>query len=245
MDMENRIKLVIDTHTHTISSGHAYSTVQEMATVASEKNLEMFTITDHGPAMKGAPTLYYFEDIMEIPYKINGVRVVKGVEANIIDYSGKVDLPNEYLARLEFVLASFHDTCITPSTLDEHTNAVINVIKNPYIDAIAHPGNPQFQVDLDMVVKAAKEYGKLIEINNHSFSVRAGSENNCRNFALKCKEYGVCVVCGSDAHVSFKVGNFDNVYKLFEAVKMPEEIVLNTSVNKFDTFLKMRKKRLV
>jgi len=238
------LKFVVDTHTHTIASGHAYSTVQEMAKEASANGIEMFAITDHGPAMKGAPYLYHFGNLRVIPEVLYGVRILKGVEANIIDYSGGLDMPEEYLRRLDFVLASFHDICIEPKTLEEHTEAVINVLKNPYVDAIAHPGNPQFPLDIEKVVRAAKENGKFIELNNRSFVTRKGSEENCKEFARECKKQGVRIVCGSDSHISFEVGRFDRVYKLLEEVDMPCELVMNTSVEKFDEYIKRKKERI-
>jgi len=142
------------------------------------------------------------------------------------------------------VLASFHDICIEPKTLEEHTEAVINVLKNPYVDAIAHPGNPQFPLDIEKVVRAAKENGKFIELNNHSFVTRKGSEENCKEFARECKKQGVRIVCGSDSHISFEVGRFDRVYKLLEEVDMPCELVMNTSVEKFDEYIKRKKERI-
>ncbi|MCX7923654.1 MAG: phosphatase [Clostridia bacterium] len=238
------MKIVVDTHTHSVSSGHAYSTVQEMAREAPSNGIEMFAVTDHGPAMLGAPSYYHFGNLKILPDVIYGVRIVRGVEANIIEYTGKVDMPDEYLRRLDFAMASFHEICIAPSTVENHTNAVINVLKNPLIDAVAHPGNPQFQIDIEKVVLAAKEYNKLIEINNHSFVVRTGSEKNCKEIARKCKEYGVRIICGSDSHISFDIGKFDKVYKIFEEVDMPEDLVLNTSVEKVEQYLRDRKKRI-
>ncbi len=234
------MKIAVDSHTHTISSGHAYSTVQEMAKEAFNNGIEMFVITDHGPAMLGAPTLYHFGNLCVIPDTLYGVRIMKGVEANIIDYSGSLDMPDRYLKRLDFVIASFHEICIEPSSVEEHTNALINVLKNPYVDAVAHPGNPQFDVDIEKVVRAAKAYGKFIEINNHSFVVRQGSEINCKKFALECKRTGAKIVCGSDAHISFDVGKFERVYELLEEVCMPEELVMNTSVEGFNEYIANR-----
>ena len=46
------MKIVVDTHTHTLASGHAYSTIQEMAIEAAKNNIEAFAVTDHGPAIK-------------------------------------------------------------------------------------------------------------------------------------------------------------------------------------------------
>ena len=237
------MKIIVDTHTHSISSGHAYSTIQEMAAAAAANGIKMFAITDHGPAMKGAPYLYHFGNLRAVPSTINGVRILKGVEANIINFDGETDMPDDYLERLDFAIASFHDICIAPSTVEEHTNAVIGVLKNPYIDAVAHPGNPQFQIDIDKVVKAAKEYNKFLEINNQSFVVRKGSEGNCYHLARKCKVLSVGMVCDSDTHISFDVGRFDRVNKIFETEQIGEELILNTSLEKFEDYLITRRKR--
>ena len=238
------MNIVIDTHTHTVSSGHAYSTIQEIAREAADKGLRAFAVTDHGPAVHGCPQPIYFGNLRVVPDEIYGVKIIRGVEANIISYDGEVDIPDATLKKLDFVLASFHDICIKPGSMEENTNAVMNALKNPYIDAVAHPGNPAFQVDIEKVVRAAKHHGKLIEINNHSFVVRKGSEANCREFALKCKQLEVPVVCGSDAHMSFDVGRFDRVSKLLEEVGMPEELVLNTSMEKFEAYLKLKSQRI-
>jgi len=238
------LKLVVDAHTHTISSGHAYSTVQEIAREAANKGIEMFIVTDHGPSMEGAPSLLHFANLKAIPGEICGVRVAKGVEANIIDYSGNLDVPAGYLKRLDFVIASFHDVCIKPATIEQHTNALIKVLENPYVDVIGHPGNPVFQVDIEKVVKAASENNKLIEINNHSFDVRKGCEENCEKFIRACCEMGVQMVCSSDAHISYKVGSFDNILKLFDKVKVPDNLVLNISVERFEEYILQKKRRL-
>lgn len=238
------MNLIADTHTHTISSGHAYSTIQENAREAYENGIRLINMSDHGPAMNGAPFLYHFGNLGVIPQVLYGVRIIKGVELNIVSYDGEVDLPRRYLKRLELVLASFHDICIVPSTVENHTKAAIKVLENPYIDILAHPGNPQFQIDIEKVVKAAKENNKLIEINNHSFYARPGSENNCRDILRMCKKYGVRITTGSDAHFSFNVGKFENVESLLAEIGMPEELVITTSVEKMEDYLLERQKRI-
>lgn len=238
------MNIVVDTHTHTISSGHAYSTIQENAREALANGIKMINMSDHGPAMKGAPFLYHFGNLKVIPDLLYGVRVLKGVELNIINYNGDVDLSEYYLQRLDFILASFHDICIEPATVEEHTNAAIKVLSNPYIDVLAHSGNPQFQLDIEKVVKAARDNNKLIEINNQSFVVRTGSKKNCLEIARMCKKYGVRITTGSDAHISFGIGKFDNVNKLLEEAEVPEELVITTSVEKMDEYLVERKKRI-
>ncbi len=238
------MKLIIDTHTHTVASGHAYSTLQEMAKEASNKGLKAFSMTDHGSSLLGAPCKFHFTNLRVVPNEIYGIRIFKGIEANIIDYLGTLDMPDKILKNLDFVLASLHDVCIDPANIDDHTNALIKALENPYVDAIAHPGNPTFPVDIEKVVKACKDNGKCIEINNHSNLVRRGSENNCIEFANKCKKFNVNIVCGSDAHISFDVGAFANVYKILESANISEELVLSTSIEKFENFLEKKKERL-
>jgi len=238
------LKIIIDTHTHSLSSGHAYNTIQEMSLEAKAKGIKMIAVTDHAPAMTGAPTWLHFWNLKILPEEIHGVRIIKGVEANIIDFNGNVDLQDRVLASLDFVIASLHDEVLNPSNIKDHTAAFVKALENPFIDAIGHPGNPKFQVDIDEVVRAAKDFNKLIEINNHSFYVRTGCEANCHEFARKCKEKGVRIVCGSDAHFSSYIGRFENVYKLLDEVGMPEELVLNTSIEKFEEYLKQKKSRI-
>jgi len=237
------LRLVADTHTHTVSSGHAYSTIQENAHEAALKGIEAIAMTDHGPLMTGAPSLFHFWNLKVIPEFINGVRVLKGAEVNIADYSGRLDMPDEMLSRLEFVNASLHDVTIDPGTVEEHTNALICALKNPYVDAVAHPGNPTFQVDIDRVVKAAAEYNKLIEINNNSFMVRKGSKDNCLDFVKKCRRYGTRITCGSDAHICYDIGKFDAVLKILEEAEMPEELVICTSLDRLNAYLEERAAR--
>ncbi len=238
------MKILVDTHTHSVASGHAYSTVQEMAEGASKAGIKMFAVTDHGPGMPGTTHIYHFGNLKVLPSELYGVRILKGAESNIMDNEGHVDISGEYLMKLDLVIASFHDICFSPATMEVHTHALMNILKNPLIDIIGHSGNPQFPIDYDTIVKSAEEYNKLIEINNSSFTVRAGSADNCKAIALKCKEYGVRIVCGSDAHISFDVGRFDYVYSLLKEIDFPEELVLSASVERFDEYLFEKKKRI-
>ncbi|RKD30111.1 phosphatase [Thermohalobacter berrensis] len=237
------MKFVIDTHCHTISSGHAYSTVLEIAREANNKGLEMIGITDHGPEMPGGPHIFHIGNLKVIPEKIYGVEILRGVEANIIDYNGKLDVPDEVLEKLDIVLAGLHPPCIDPGSIEENTNAILNAMENDYVDVIVHPGNPVFPIDKERFVLKAKETNTLVEINNSSFSVsREGSRENCIEIAQLCKKYGVKVVVGSDSHVAFDVGKFDKVLSIFRDIDMPEELIMNLNVERFKNYLKSKKK---
>ncbi|SKC84142.1 phosphatase [Maledivibacter halophilus] len=236
------MKFVLDTHTHTIASGHAYSTIHDYIKIAKEKGLKLVAFTDHGPKMPGGPDIFHIGNQRVIPREIEGVEVLRGVEANIIDYEGNIDIPKKYLERLDLVLASLHDVCIESGTREENTRAITKVMDNEYVDIIAHPGNPRFAIDIDKFVLSAKEKNKIIEINNSTFlnDSRSGSKENCILIARKAKELGVFVVAGSDAHISFDVGNFEKSIEIFELVEMPEELIMNTSKEKLKKYLKAK-----
>jgi putative hydrolase len=238
-------KIVVDTHVHTISSGHAYSTLGENCSEAGKKGMELIAITDHGPAMPGGPHIFHIGNQKVYPDFINGVEVLKGVEANILDYDGKIDIGEKILSKLDIVIASLHDQCIKPGTIEENTKAVIGAMKNKYVDIIAHPGNPVFPIEIDEVLKAAVEYNVLIEINNSSLGTsRAGSEDNCRRIAEAAAKKGNMIAIGSDAHICYAIGEFDKALELIKNAGVNSENIINTHVDKLKNFLAKRGKLL-
>ncbi|AOY75782.1 phosphatase [Clostridium formicaceticum] len=235
------MNFVLDTHCHTLASGHAYSTIQEMAAHAATIGFELIAITDHGPKMPGSTHSLYFKNLRVIPRKINGVEILRGVEVNILDHRGKLDIPEGVLEELDIVIASFHHPCIKPGSVEENTNTLINLIKKPYINIIGHPGNPSYPVNIEKVVEAAKEYRTLIEINNSSLkpdSFRTGSKENCYKILEACKKKQVPVAIGSDAHIAFDIGHFPFAKEMLERLQMPEELVVNTSVDRLKAYIK-------
>lgn len=235
------MKITVDTHTHTIVSGHAYSTMKEMIIMAQEKGLEALAITEHAPALPGTCGLYHFQNYKVVPRDYDGLKLLLGVEANILDRSGKLDLPQEILETQDIVIASLHDSCFD-DVIDKGviTEAYINVMKNPCVQIIGHPDDARVPVDYDALVQAAKEYKVLLEINNTSLSsksFRQGARENYQELLKKCKEQEVMMVMGSDAHLDLDVGNNQRSSILVEECDFPEELIANTSYEKLQAFL--------
>lgn len=231
-------KYFIDTHVHTISSGHAYSTLSEYIKEAKNKGLKMIAITDHGPKMPGGPHWYHIGNQKVIPNEIDGIGVLKGVEANIMDTNGKLDIPEELLEKLDLVIASLHPPCINPGTKEENTNALINAMKNQNVDIIGHAGNPEFEIDIERFIKAAKKYNCAIEINNSSGTMsRPGSTKNCLEIARYAKQYGVYITTGSDSHYKDYLGDFKEINRIIDEVGISDEQILTTSVEKLKKYL--------
>jgi putative hydrolase len=176
-----------------------------------------------------------------VPKKIRGVFFFMGVEANIMDTGGTIDLDPVYLKRFDFVMAGFHEACLQSLGRDGNTRTLTAALANPYVDGISHPGNPAYPIDIEAVVKAAAQYGKALEINNSSFRIRPGSEENCRTVARLCGKYRAPVCCGSDAHYWEDVGNTGRARALLEDAGVPEELVINSSLKRFRAFSEKRR----
>ncbi len=232
------MNIEVDSHTHTIASGHAYSTIDENARAAAARGLKLLAITDHGPLMPGAPHIWYFMNMRVLPRIINGVGVLRGVEANIINYRGELDIDDELRRQIDIVLGSLHEPIITPTTKAAHTDGVVKAMASGGIDVFAHGGNPAFPIDVDEVAKAAAFYKVLVEINNSSFTTsRVGSEKNCTALAEAVARHDGFLTFGSDAHIACKVGVFDECLALVETIGFPKERILSYSGHGFLNFL--------
>jgi putative hydrolase len=236
------MRLEADLHTHTLASGHGYSTVKEMVEAAGAAGLKMLAITDHGIGMPGAPHYYHFTNTINWPRHMGGVEVLKGIEANIVDTNGRLDTPEEVLKYLDLVLAGFHnETGYTGKTVEDNTRAMIAAIRNPYVHIIVHPGNPQYPIDMEKVVLAAKSYGKALELNNNSFLVRPGSSPRCYLLAKLARRHGITVSINSDAHICYTVGDFGNAVSMAQEAGIQDTQVLNASVDRVNQFLARHK----
>jgi putative hydrolase len=235
------MKIEVDTHTHSIASVHAYSTIDELARGARKNGLKGFVITEHGPALQGYPHRYYFGNLRVLPEKMHGVFVFHGAELNILDTAGTVDLDKTYVRLLHFVMAGLHENCFESQSAEVNTRAMIAAIENPLVDGISHPGNPVYPVDFEAVARAAVRMGKTLEINNSSFRVRAGSDKTCREVAAVCKKYGALITCGSDAHTARDAGNLKTALAVIKEAGINEDKIVNRTLASFRSFCARRK----
>ena len=202
---------VLDLHTHTIASGHAYNTLREMAKAASDKGLSVLGITEHAPKMPGTCHSFYFHNLKTVPRELYGIRLLLGSEVNIMDFEGNIDLEERDLKGMDIIIASLHTPCIKPGSVRENTTAYLKAMENPYVNIIGHPDDGRYPVDYRALVEGAKEKGKVLELNNHSLDPkcfrRNARENDLKMLEL-CEEYAVPVIMGSDAHFDTLIGEF-------------------------------------
>ncbi|MBI5700745.1 PHP domain-containing protein [Candidatus Saganbacteria bacterium] len=227
-----KLPIIADFHVHTISSGHAYSTLQEYVDQAKKIGLRYIAITDHGPAMPGGPHIYHFNNMKMIPKEIDGIKVLRGVEANIVNDNGDIDLTEADIdyGGLQIVMVALHPYLGYEHQGEEkNTKVLIKALKTKRINIIAHPGNPKYPIKVKEMVAAAKEHGVLIEINNSSDHSRPGSSDKCLEFAKEVKRAGWKVILGSDSHIASMVGKFDLALKLCKEAGLGPDDIINTS----------------
>lgn len=240
----------VDTHTHTLASGHAYNTIMEMVQTAAAKGMKALAITDHtrgipGHAMDGAPAEVYFRNTRVIPRELCGIRVLIGAEVNILN-GGSIDLSEKALKVLDIVIASIHRQCYDDEGIEKNTAAMLKVIENPYVDILGHPDGSDWPLDYEQLVARAAQTGTIFELNENSYrdpGLRKNCKENQMTYLALCKKYGVPVAIGSDAHFMDVVGQHEHNEVILKEADFPMELVMNTSAEKLINYLKARKAR--
>lgn len=150
------MKIELDVHTHTIASGHAFSSLQEMARAAADKGLKMLGITEHTPGIPGSCHLIYFRNLHVVPRQMYGIELLLGAEINILDTQGTLDLDEFHMNLLDLRIAGIHSLCYTPGTPEENTQGMIKAIENPYTHIISHPGDGTAKLLLNRLCRPQK-----------------------------------------------------------------------------------------
>lgn len=224
------MNLLIDLHVHTHASAHAYSSVYEHITEAKHKNMLALGITDHGPALDDSPHRWHFLNMNAIPERVDGLRILKGIEANIFE-DGRIDCDELMTEKLDYVMAGFHSPIYPPcSEIVNNTKCLIKVISHPAVKIIVHPGNPQFPVDYREIAIEAARNNVALEINSGSVIARKGSLPNCRKIIEEVMNAGGYISVGSDSHFCTRTGDLEHAISLLEEQQVPAEKIINSSL---------------
>ena len=187
---------VMDLHTHTLVSGHAYGTIREMAQAAAEKNLQVLGITEHAPGIPGTVDPFYYTNLSAIPRELYGVIILNGCEINMLD-DGVLSLEDKFMSRMDYAIVGIHTLCYTDAGREKNTDNLIRCMSHPKVRFVSHPDDDHTPLDYERLVPAAKEYGVALEVNNNSLRKKPGRRinirENYRTMLKLCMEYGVPV----------------------------------------------------
>ncbi len=196
-----------DLHVHSNYSDGSHD-LQQLITIAKKKGYEYIAVTDHskGLAVAGGMSI---EKILQqnnmvkaLNKKTKGLKILSGVEVDIRSDS-TLDYPDDILAKLDIVIASIHSGFRQSS--EQLTKRLISAMKNPYVSIIAHPTGriigerDAYEIDMDEVLKTAKDTGTAMEINAYPFRLDLNDI-----YSNKAKEMGVSLAINTDAHIAYQ-----------------------------------------
>ena len=232
---EVKMKLKADYHIHSTYSKHNHgkSSIEEIVERAYEIGLEEIAITDHGPAhyLFGIKRSLIGEAkniVVEMRKKYPNLKILYGVEANLLDYNGTTDIESEILKHCDIILCGFHlaaayttagdywnfivknrlaknNEKLYKEMVEKNTQAVVNAMNRYNINILTHPGD-KIPLNIDKIAQTAEKTNTLLEINN--------SHGHLNKDEIKiAAKYNVKFVINSDSHIKDNVGSCDNALK--------------------------------
>lgn len=240
------MKIFADYHTHTIYS-HGKGTIRQNVEEAVRKGLREVVITDHGPGhftygVKRKNFKKMREEIDKLSKEYNNIKIMLGVEANLISCDGDIDVNEEDMKYFDKLLVGYHNGAIPKSFGDLYklfirnqfskvlpflrasnrkivTDAMIKAINRYDIDIITHPG-AKADIDTRELAKAAAKRGTLLEINSsHGYMTV--------EYVKIAMSEGANFAIDSDAHVPENVGNCSKGIDVAIKAGLPVERIAN------------------
>jgi len=197
-----------DLHCHSNWNLRTYPTIEEIVKTTEKMGYEYVGISDHtkflriehGIDERGLELRNREIDRINLKFKAkkSKFRVLKGCEANILN-DGSIDIKDEALKKLDYVIAGIHSNFKMPK--EKMTERIIRAMKNPNVDIISHPTGrilkrrDEYEIDFEKILRTAKETGTILEINSFPERLDLNAEN-----IRRAKEAGVKMVINTDSH---------------------------------------------
>lgn len=232
--------ILLDIHTHTIASGHAYGTIREMAKAAEEKGLKLLGVSEHAPGIPGTADAIYFSCLHLIPRVLCGVEILHGCEINVLN-DGTLSLEQKYIDRLDYALAGIHEQCYQDAGRKKNTENLISCMKHEKVYFVSHPDDDHTPLDYELLVQAAKKYHVALEVNENTFrrkSKRLNCMENYKTMLSLCMKSHTPIIVSSDAHDPSWVGVVPNALSFLEQIGFDKTLILNMDVRKFKDFIR-------
>jgi putative hydrolase len=231
--------LEVDFHSHTFFSKCGLHSIIEMLTEAKNRGLAALAITDHGPVLQGGtPSTFY--DRLNDP--VPGIRLLKGLECNIVSDVGTIDFPQKFLKYADIILLGLHPHLPADKPKSHNTALLIRALeKNPFVDIVTHPEDVQYPVDFDKLALYAKERGIALECNNSKVLNKRVVPELMVELLDSCMRTGCRIAVNSDAHALMEIGRDDSVRPLLAQAGFPEELIVNRNAKSAFAFVEERR----
>nr|WP_312579669.1 PHP domain-containing protein [Sedimentibacter sp.] len=243
------MKITSDYHIHSTYSknNHGKSTIEEIVKTSVDIGLKEIAITDHGPkhflyGIKKDKITEAKNKVVEMRKKYPQIKILFGVEANILNLEGDIDVNDDLLNSCDIILCGYHSGVLFSSFYDfwnfyvmnfigkfiksirekqieKNTSAVVKALNKYNINILTHPGD-KIPVDIDKVAYTAEKRNTLLEINNH--------HQHLNPEEIKVAEkYDVHFVINSDSHIKDSIGGCLNAIEAAEKAGLDLSRIIN------------------
>lgn len=225
--------LKIDLHIHTIASGHAQNTILEYINRAKELKMKIIGFSEHGPAVPGSVSETYFKCLDRLPRYVNGVMILRGAEANILDRKGGLDISDKTIEnKLDYVIVQFHkNTGWNGVGIKANTAALVKAIRSGKINIISHPYlHHDFPLDIKKVSDEACKNNVLPEVNLHYLTydkVKDTIMTDLKTMIGIVRKNKKKIIVNSDAHNIWELGDDSALKKIKKKIGLTDNLIIN------------------
>ncbi len=232
--------LEIDLHVHSLFSHCGLHTVMELINQARANGMKGLAITDHGLTMGGRLNDVFFNRF-HCPY--DDLELLKGIECNILDENGTIDLPSAFVPFMDVVLLGIHHNTTKGCSREYYTSLLIRAMeKNGTVDIITHPNDSSFPIDYRSVARKAYSMGMALELNNSRILYSRSSIKDTISLLQICMQEKCFIAVCSDTHAIHELGQDSSVTPLLKEVGFPEELIVTRDASSTMQFIQARKK---
>lgn len=217
--------ITVDLHAHSSFSLCGLHSVIEMLTYGRERGMTALAITDHGPALKGRVSTTFFDRLHD---PVPGIRLLKGMECNIVDDTGAIDMPPRLLPHCDVVLVGLHPNCERGLGPEKNTDLVVRALdRNPGVDIVTHPNSAEYPLDFDRLAAEAARRNVALEVNNSKTLLQRVDDHTTVALIRACIRHTCPIAVCSDAHALQELGDDSAVVPLLERESFPSALQVN------------------
>lgn len=231
--------LDVDLHTHTFFSACGIHTHLEVLTRAKALGMTAVAITDHGKVLSPRFSSPVYD---RLSHPLEGIKLLKGIECNLLDDKGTIDLPGKLLPYLDVVLLGIHPN--TPKGLGKpkYTEMMLAAMdENPAVDILTHLNDVNYPVDFHRIIERAKQSGIAVELNNSKTRLKRAPDNLTRELVKTAQSNGAKIVVTSDMHAIEELGEDSSVKPFLSEADYPRELIVSRSADSAFAFLDERR----
>ncbi len=234
--------LIHDMHVHSIRSQCGTMTYGEIVARAVTLGMRSVAITDHALAFHTNRFQFHIL-VKRFPDTVDGIRVYRGIEANVVDEAGTLDLPDELVDRFDWIALGMHpvEGCLRGRDRETTTAALLAALeRHPWIDVVVHPTQRTHDLDFDRVLPALAGHGIAMEINDCGHRYGKADPDRTADVLRRGVSAGVAVVASSDAHVFHELGEDSSIRDVFRRAQLDPALAVNADGERLRAFVAQR-----